>query len=347
MKVLYIDHPEADFLSAVVYMGLVEELGPENVVDWPYKKSYHNQNHVYRSPYDNDPGDSKWNTWQTTNEGPMGFTSPFEWFRSAGPGVELTLDEIAASIGSFDLVVLASPRKYNRAALSQLISKVGRHSMRRLVMMDGEDYSEIRWDFVQEFSPSVYFKRELLPNPPDIHSSQRQRMQGSVRVVPFPFASVVPVFPPKPKDIDVMFLGGGTSPARQAAVDALRAEFGDRLYGGVNQHLSYSDYLDVINRSKIAICVRGFGYDTLRFWEIPSLETMMVSDRIPLIKPFPFEDGVHINYFDNSEHLVRVVQRWLGDEAGRQQIAKAGNQWLRQHHTGRARAKQLLEEATR
>ena len=33
MRVLYIDHPEADFLSAIVFMGLCEQLGPGSVVD--------------------------------------------------------------------------------------------------------------------------------------------------------------------------------------------------------------------------------------------------------------------------------------------------------------------------
>lgn len=346
MKVLFLDHPEADFLSGQVYLGLCQALGPENVVDYPYKKSYHGVLHEYPSVYDRNPGGTLWQSWQATDQGNVGKTGPFSWMIPQ-PGREWTEDEIVTRIADFDVVVLASPRPYNSAALSSLIRRIGRDKIRRLVMMDGEDYTTIRWDFVETYLPSVYFKREMVPDPVEIYPMQKRSVAGRVRVVPFPFASPLPAFQPVKKDIDVLFLGGGTWGGRNDACDALRREFGDRFVGGVGVHYAYPEYLDAINRAKIAICVRGFGYDTLRFWEIPSFQTMMVADKLPLIKPFPFQDGVHIAYFNDTQHLVETVRHYLSNDEGRERIAKAGHQWLREHHTAAARARQLLEEATK
>lgn len=346
MKVLYIDHAEADFLAAQVYLGLCQELGPDNVVDFPFKRSYHGQLHEYPSVYNRDPGSSLWQTWQVTDKGNIGKTTPFAWMQSQ-PGKEWTEDEVVSNLRKFDVVVLASPRQYNSAALSALIARVGRENLPRLVMMDGEDYTDIRWDFIATFKPAIYFKRELVHNPSDVFSQHKSRVDGSTQIKPFPFASPLPVVARKQKDIDILFLGGGTWGGRNEACDALRREFGDRFVGGVGVHYDYPAYLDALNRAKIAVCVRGFGFDTLRFWEIPSFETMMVSDRIPLVKPYPFQDGIHIAYFDNTSHLVDTVRHYLSNDAGREQIAKAGNEWLRKHHTARARARQLLEEAAK
>ena len=127
--------------------------------------------------------------------------------------------------------------------------------------------------------------------------------------------------------------------------DALRAEFGPRFVGGIGMEVwrHWPDYLDALARARIAISVRGYGYDCLRFWEIPSFDTMLVSDKLPIVKPYPFEDQVHAAYFDIIEELIAIVRRALSDPVWSTRIAKAGNEHLRTHHTARARAKQLLQ----
>jgi Glycosyl transferases group 1 len=157
-----------------------------------------------------------------------------------------------------------------------------------------------------------------------------------------PFASTVPEYAQVPKDIDVLFLGGNTWSGRQASVDALRREFGDRFVGGVNVHYSYEKYLEAINRSKIAISVRGHGLDTLRFWDIPSFETLLMADRMPLVRPIDFEHDRSAMFFNDARELVDLCKRALTDDAMRTRIAKAGNAHLRAHHTAQARARQLL-----
>ena len=322
-KVLYLDHPEADFLAAIVYMGLCLELGPENVVDYPYKLSYHGEIHRYPTPYDFEPPDK------------IGVTGPFDWM-VAQPGREWSRDEIIARMGEFSLVILASPRKYNIAALGDLIGAVGRERMPPIVLMDGEDYTDIRTELVERFRPSVYFKRELLPN-----------SYSGCRLEPFALASplLAPVEPME-KDIDVLFLGGNTWAARGVACDALAKAFGDRFVGGVKGHIPHSEYMKTLARSKIAVSVRGFGHDTLRVWEIPSCPgTLLVADRLPILRPFPLLDREHALYFTTPEELVEAVRCALEDEPWRARLAKAGNEHWQKHHTARARARLLLDIA--
>jgi hypothetical protein len=322
-KVLYLEHPEADFLAAIVYMGLCQELGPENVVDYPYKRSYHGEVHRYRTPYEFEPPDK------------MGETGPFDWME-AQPAREWTREEVVSRMAEFSLIILASPRRYNTAALEDLIGAVGRDRMPPIVLVDGEDYTDIRTDLVDRFRPNVYFKRELLPN-----------SYSGCRLEPFALAS--PLLNPVKeveKDIDVLFLGGNTWAARGEACAALANAFGKRFVGGVSGHIPHSEYMTMLARAKIAVSVRGFGYDTLRVWEIPSCPgTLLVADRLPILRPAPLIDRKHALYFTSPEELVEVVRSALEDEPWRARIARAGNDHWREHHTARARARLLLDIA--
>lgn len=334
MKILYLDHPEADFLSTLLFMGLCDELGAENVVDYPRKKSFHGEVHRYPSPYTSDPGSMPWQNW----DGGDGVTAPFPWMR-AQESKPWSRQEVIDRIGEFSLVILASPRKYNGQALADLIQAVGRDRLPRLVMVDGEDYLDILPGALEDFRPHVVFKRELLPQ---VKSDVEARFH--VRVEPFPFATPLEPKDPVDKDIDVLFVGGGTWPGRVEACEALRRAFGERFVGGIGMYLKYPDYLSALARARVAVSVRGHGFDTLRFWEIPSMPgTLLVADRQPILRRFPFEHETTALFFDNSNQLVEQVKRALGDEPWRARIAAAGNAWLTAHHTPRARARQLLQ----
>lgn len=321
MKALLVTHPEADFLEGVVYMGMHELLG-DGIVDFPYKRSYHGEVDTYPSRY--------------THGDRTGTTGPFSWLPNL-PARVWHRDEVVQGLRdrAFEFVFFP-PRPYALRELRTLIGDVGRGNMPPLVLLDGEDYDYLEVGMIEEFRPKVYLKRENLG-----------ASHPLTRVEPFPFASPVPVHEPVAKDIDILFLGGGTSPARQQGVDALMNAFGSRFVGGVGGGASYRDYLSHIARARVAISIRGWGLDTLRFWEIPSFDTLLVADRIPLVKPYPFEHGRDCLYFDDVGGLVDGVRCALEDVAWREGIARTGNAHLRQWHTARARAQQLVMHATR
>jgi hypothetical protein len=344
MKVLYIDHVEADYLAAIVYLGLCQELGADNVVDWPWKDSYHGRSYEGPVPY---PSPGSW-----------GIANPFSWM----PAQEThawRFEEVFGGIGSFDLVILASPRTYNMGALETLLSRVGRGAIRKLIFMDGEDYTTIRWDVVERFRPEVYFKLSMTSNPFEIYTDAKARVASTTRLVPISLASPLEAVPAAPKDTDLVFFGGsnwrprrqegvaGDGPSPKAALEArLRQEFLS-FQGG---SLGYKEYIDALSRAKIAVCVGGSGLEPLRTYEILSCpDTLLVRENIDVISACPFMSGVDHVGFDGADidGLVRTIQFYLSNEPERQKIAATGNRFLKEHHTPRARARYLLSEAVK
>jgi hypothetical protein len=265
--------------------------------------------------------------------------------------------EVFGDIGMFDLVVLASPRAYNTRDLARLIDRVGRPALKRLVIVDGEDYTTVRWDLVEWFRPSVYFKLSLVEHPLEYYLDAKARVAHTVRVVPFPQATPLPSPAPVAKDLDVVFFGGGswqphrregvplTEPSQRPVLEALlRQEFSSFMGG----YLGHAEYMAALNRARVAVCVGGSGIEPLRTYEILSCPgTLLARERIPVISPYPLVDGENHVAFDgtNKSDIVRVVREALADEPRRERIAADGNRLLNAHYTPLARAKQLLEEA--
>jgi len=340
MKILYVDHPEPDFMATLTYLGLCQVLGPENVIDWPYKDSYHGE--TYRGPIPYDPPHDQ------------GVCAPYEWM-PAQPGTRWKDEEVFDRLGDFDLVVLASPRKYGMAALDRLLA-VGRP--KRLVMTDGEDYTTVRWDCIERFRPSVYFKLSSVPNAVEVYHGEKARMLGHVRVLPYPMCSALSDVAKREKTVDVAFIGGGSwrihrtegapmgPPDRERLVERLRKEFTSLD----TQARPYLQYIEALASARIAVCVGGHGIEPLRTLEILSCpETLLARERIPVVSPWPFVEEKHCvgwNGWD-FEELIAKLRYYLEHEDQRLQIARSGNDLLKAHYTCRARAAYLLEEAFR
>ena len=340
MRVLYLDHPEADFLAAQVYLGLCEELGPDSVIDFPHKPSYHGETHRYPSQYTHDPGSADWQTWKVVDGTPMGETSPFAWFPAQPARRQWSLDDVAHE--PFDLVVLASPRAVAVEALRRYFRLVGGRRP-PLVMVDGEDYPDIRWDLAAEFAPRAYLKRECAIHPSsDIFAASRVPLQ----IHAFPFAATEITRRPDgagPLDVGVTMLGGSNRPGGRAECEqAIRLSGANHVIG----HVAFDQYKWALAKSRIVVVPRGHGWDTLRFWETASIEgPLLLSEALDVHRPHPFVDGEHACYFRTMAELTDTIRSLLADEARRARIAAAGFAHLQVHHTARARARQLLEYA--
>lgn len=335
MKILFVDHPEGDFLAATLFLGLCREYGTDNVVDWPWKASYHGSTAYYPSVYGPAHG--------------IGETGPFAWF-PAQEGRQWTSKEVRARIREFDLVLM-SRRDHGVLHMRELIAAVERQAIQRIAIFDGQDDTSVRWDAADEFGAYAYFKRELF----DAQADER----NGCRLLPCPFAS--PFVQPSAVgllDYDVSHLGAGNffpgvverhkvsfGAANKAEVDERlrQALAGRRFIGG---HVGYEDFLRATARSKIAVCLGGFGWDTFRHWEIPSFEdVLLVRNRSPQIQPYPFIDGETCAEFSTLDEMIAVVQRYLTDDDLRLRVGRAGNAHLWKYHTARARARWLVEEA--
>ena len=336
-KVLFVEHPEAMALGGMLYLGLRELFGDDNVVDYPYKPSYHGKLHLYPSPYENPIGDP-------TLVGQTGCTGPFSWMTPSAAGA-WSREDVIANMRLFDLIIVP-PRKGALLAMRDLVSVVGLGNMPPRVVLDDEDYHDIHWDLYEEFAARRYFKRELFcdsASRPSVFGGPWPALQDALR--PLPLSATARACAPRAKDIDVSFFGTGTWPGRASVCDALHKEFGGRFVGGVGFKLDVNSYMEALSRSKIGISIRGHAYDAMRFWDVPSFDTLLISDRLPISKPHPFVDGEHAVYYDDIPHLLRLVRQYLDDDVARMRIAEAGNRHLRQYHTTRARAEYFLQEA--
>lgn len=334
MRILYLDHPEADFLAAIVYMGLAGKLGPENVIDFPYKHTYHGETYVGPVPCHTETG--------------VGTAAPFPWMRASppiDPNARWSEDKIVAEIRSFDLVILASPRAYNTQALERIQARVGH--LPNIVMLDGEDYTTIRWDLVERFQPRVYFKLSAVARPHEVYHAAKARMANKTRVVPFPLGSPLEAVEPLPKDLDVAFLGGNNWRKGDRAALAARLEC---EFGAVTKQLGYGEYIETLRRARVAVCVGGHGLEPLRTFETLACPgTLLLRERIDVLTPYPFNHGETCLLWDSHDidSLVAIVRNILRDEPRRQIIASAGNQYSDEHFTPSARARDLMTEAFR
>jgi hypothetical protein len=332
MRVLLINHPEADFLESLLYLGLCREFGADNVVDLPWKASYHGEVAHYPSLYGSGEG----------------VTGPFAWF-PAQTGRAWSGDEVCARIGEFD-VVLCSIRDRAFQKMREILSRVGRQAIRHLALFDGQDGDDCAWGLADEFKPSVYFKRELL-------SRDAPSRVAGVRLLPCPFASPLGEAAQLTKDIPVTNLGGGNffvgvftrggcgfsgARSKQEVNDRLAREFGGQFVGGQE---GYDSFLNMTARSKIGVCFGGFGWDTFRQWEVPSFHgTLLMRNRSPQVIPNDFVDGQTCAEFNSLDELVTCIREYLDDDTKRERVALAGNALLREHHTVQARAKYVISE---
>ena len=343
MKVLYVDHPEADFLAAQIYMGLCRVLGAENVIDYPYKATYHGDVHRYASPYTTDPGTTPWSRWE---QGGDGLTTPFDWMEPQ-PGRRVTRDEVLGMIGlgEIAIVIVASPRAYNVPAAEDLIRASGK-LMPPVVLIDGEDYTTIRYDIAERLGVRTYFKRELVAESEqvEVYHAEKARIGALLRVEPLPLAPVR-VMEWTHTTVDVVLLGGGNCPGGKEPYEAVVRAVTDSYILG---HVPFDRFLSAVSSARIAVALRGHSQDSLRSWEMLACEGPLVAvHRHTLIRPHPFLDGVHVADFGSPSELEAVLRKYLADEPRRASIAHRGHVNLLEHHTAEARARYLLEKAIR
>ena len=314
MTVLFLNHPEADYGEYFLYNGLCELVGAENVWDFPYKKSYHGEFHTYDRPWCSDG---------------KGCTAPFEFVVSRDVP-ERTMKDVIEALASrmISLVVLGSPRPTVRDYLRLLTPAIDVP----IVLHDGEDYEDI--DFFKltaEYQIKLVLKREFVLGKP---------IPSGVFVRPFPFSCARPQVSAD-KTVDVLLAVGESHPARAAAREVVERISARVLCG----HWGWTRYAELIAQSKIAVAPRGHGHDTVRRWDIPAFNTLLMCERTNLIEDNPLRDGEHCVYYSGPDELRDKLAWWVEHDAERERVARAGQDFVRQHHTNAARARRMLEWA--
>lgn len=328
MRVLFLTHPEADFGEFYFYNGLCEVLGDENVVDVPFKLSYHGQIHHYAGyPTGYAQGSSQ--QWGLAGTGGQGCTAPFP-YAPARAGREWSHEEVLDTLSKdgFDLVIVS--HRYEGLRHLDVLRPAIKSG--RIVMYDGDDFDDV--DFygsAARHGVRLYLKRELVP------AWASRPWPFTLR--PFPFSSMSSVETRCDKTLDVLCAVGASNPVRAVAqeiVGSLNARVEVGYWG-------WSRYLELIALSRIAVAPRGHGRDTARRWEIPQFDTLLLCEKLDLIEDNPLRDGEHCSYYVGPEQLGQKLRWWLAHPDETHSVALAGQAFVREHHTNAARARRMIE----
>lgn len=291
----------------VLYDGLCSVLGDENVIEFPWKKTLHRH-----AP--DVPGNY-----------------PCLFNRT---GRNVPLDEIVALLdrGHFDLVLYCDlDWTLDRESARRIVRAAQRVPVFIADMQDDPmDYRKEAADFLDTPSFRGYFKREML---------RCHRYEPHTYPLPFAYPDrLVPDALPHERPQSVFWAGHRRFGLRRLYLERIESLLGERF----DKPYSPEDYAAALDASRIGINIFGFGFDTVRYWELPAHGCLLLSERLPIRIPHDFRDSETALFFDNLADLEDKLRYCLAHPEQTAAIAAAGHRHLRQHHTGSARARQLL-----
>lgn len=355
MNILYLTDPGLDYLADQIYTGLCKVLGWQNIFDFPRKAAYH------------DPASRA--TYLPQNPG---HNASFDEL------VSKILDH------RIDLVLVSSPRRgtleafhlfAKHGALPPTVLLDGEDDSR----IRADVYRSVKAGlyFKRELKHAVKTRRSGLRS-----WTVGQRIPDQFRRIhPLPFSvTEIPVHSPvaKPPDIDISFVGRASHRKRVRAVNLLHRSADIRFEGGVYAdsrdrrsklvdswfdvirtklggdplvpvpergcRLGAEEYQALLHRSKMALSIRGGGFDTLRYWEIVASMTLLISEPPDILIPNNFEHGVHAMFCRSDlRDLPALVRRLRDDDAARGRMVNAAFEHLTAFHTSERRASYLLD----
>ncbi len=208
-----------------------------------------------------------------------------------------------------------------------------------IVYLDGEDLPDIDIELITKENLLLYAKREVMLDLEDDH-----------RILPFPFAFEKEMIPPAPEREKVHEVFGlfhsGSHPFRQEVMEQI-PEYHHRWCRIVepDERVSRQEYFRQMQLAEKGLSIRGYGFDTVRFWEILAAGLPLFSQR-PIIKiPFLPKEGKEAVYFDNAGDLRTKLEAFKRMPGKCSEIAQAGHALFLARHTCRKRAEYLVEHA--
>jgi hypothetical protein len=116
----------------------------------------------------------------------------------------------------------------------------------------------------------------------------------------------------------------------------------------VNRRLDPLEYYRTLARSKIAVSIRGGGFDTYRYWEIPACRSMLLSEVPDIVIPHNFEHRKQAVFCrPDLRDLQELIRYYLSHEEEREAITEEAYGHLLKHHTCERRAAYFLETCAR
>jgi hypothetical protein len=321
MNLLFITSKKADYLQDIVFTGLWQLLdGAFYTFPWNYKL------HLGVRRYPKNLGYVAGSFWKSLKR------TPFK---------------------RIDVAVVASTTKDCFESYLAIADRLPPRCLR--VMIDGGDNQEIGGDFARRGQENLFavadrtypfdiiFKREMI-----VDTAYPER----VHPLPFgfPMTRLRHLRFDRTPAYDVAFWASESHEDRIAVFDAIRDRFDCAANGSVRGigHRNFTrtgdHYLRELARCRISLCIRGGGWDTLRYWEIPAIGGFMITQPPRIRIPDNFVHGEHVIFCkDDLSDIVGLCEEYLAKERERAAIAERGHQHLRAYHTAAARAAYVVK----
>jgi len=324
MRILYINRSKFDYMQDFIYSGLVKLIGAENIIESPWNLNFHWN---YRD-YPKNIGE---------NRGTFLKSLYAQWHKN-----------------SFDAVIVASCHPDTIKHYAQILSMIPKDVV--TVFIDGGDRPEVGGDFdrlggkkeyveaIKERPFDLIFKREYLLD---------RAYDENVYPLPMCFdISNLPALDGTYK-YDVSFWAVESHEIRTKALELLQNKFDCAQNGTVRNQVmkKYKRkgmfYLQELARCKIGLNLRGAGWDTLRYWEIPALGGFMISQRPKIKIENNFIDREDVVYCkDDLSDLLELCEYYLEHEDERMKIANNAAEHTKKYHTDIVRAQTILDKIT-
>jgi len=103
------------------------------------------------------------------------------------------------------------------------------------------------------------------------------------------------------------------------------------------------EYQENLSNSKMSVNLYGYGFDTVRYYEIPAFNTFMLSTPSKTIIPNDFVENESVVYFYSIRDFKKKLEYYNNHLDEAEEIAINGYNHFLKYHTSEARAKTLLD----
>lgn len=306
-KILFVIPPRPHYGLDVLYDGLCTILGAETIIDFPQKPFLHGQRDDEFAHYG------------------CFFNHP-----ALNYSFEHILDLLQRN--QIDCILYGDCERALDPVIGQTLAKTAKDIPIFLVdqLDESANMREKTCEYLGNAQVAGYFKREML-------------MCGHYgpNAFPLPFAypdARIPNNIESPRTRPLFWAGHQRAGLRRLYLENLAAKRNLHF----TERFSPQEYGRILLETQIGLNFFGFGFDTLRFWELPAHGCLLLSERLPIHIPHPFQDGQEAVFFDDLEDLHQHLDYYLDHPEKAAAIAHAGHKHLLQHHTASARARQLL-----
>ncbi|OCL97534.1 hypothetical protein AAX29_01894 [Aliarcobacter thereius] len=323
MKILYINTSSFDYVQDLTYSGLVKKFGIDNVIDFKWNKKYH-------TPYAKYP----------KNNGYIKGSFFKSLFRKI-------------NFKEFDYVFIGSDKVETFQTYLAIAKDIPKKTP--IIFIDGGDGSEIAFDLRIYRNRLDLYEKAFEIRPFDI-IFKREYIIGKdyeENIFPLPMCFNLDRLPsqlPNSYKYDFSFWAVESYPIRTNALNILENEF-DCKENGTYRNQKFSKYkrkgefyLQELKSCKITLNLRGGGWDTMRYWELPAVGSFILSQKPGIVIPNNFEHEKDIVFIkDDLSDLIDLGKYYLKNEVKREEIARNGHNKLLQYHTDIKRVEYIFE----